>query len=159
MAGGKNVNQIVTQALRVTLLLILSTTFSPAQEKKLNAIAAASAAHLQPQPAVNPLASISLSSLEASRERPIFFPSRRSPPSSHLQNDSRRNGRLVLLGAIASGPNGIAILRDQDSKAVMRVRVGGTLLGWRLVAVEGRNATLTGDTGQIELTIPSPAPK
>ena len=151
--------RIARSSLCLGLLLALNTTLTSAQDREPKSASLRGPVGIPAQPTLNPLAAIPLSSLAGTRERPIFAQSRRPPPSSHPEVNGARNEHLVLLGAIASGANGIAILRDEQSKAVVRMRVGESLLGWQLVAVEGRNAILTNSGGRIELTIPTPAPK
>ena len=113
------------------------------------------------QPSANPLSKMTLSSLSATRERPIFSPSRRPPASSAplplAQN--RFNGAnrppLTLLGVIAGGEPGIAVFLDGNSQAVIRMKVGEIRSGWMLHSVKRREATLIKDQQQVVLAIPN----
>ena len=107
----------------------------------------------------NPLWAIPLESLSATRERPIFSPSRRPPlgnvmPIPIVVQPDRLN--LTLVGAIA-GENGIAIFRDDSNKSVVRLRIGQSHSGWSLVRVTQRDATLrkNGEIATVALPTPS----
>jgi len=107
----------------------------------------------------NPLWAIPLQSLTATRERPIFSPSRRPPlvnttPTPIVVQPDRLT--LTLVGAIA-GENGIAIFRDDSNKSVVRLRIGQSHSGWSLVRVTQREATLrrNGEVATVALPTPS----
>jgi general secretion pathway protein N len=107
----------------------------------------------------NPLWAIPLESLTATRERPIFSPSRRPPlvnatPTAIVVQPDRLT--LTLVGAIA-GENGIAIFRDDSNKSVVRLRIGQSHSGWSLVRVTQRDATLrkNGEVATVALPTPS----
>jgi hypothetical protein len=133
----------------------------PARAKSLPAV--------QPNPGVqpngSPLAQISLSSLSATRERPIFSPSRRpstgSKPPPLAQNGFSGNSRppLTLLGVIAGGEPGMAVFLDGNSRAVIRMKVGERRSGWTLHSVKWREATLVRDQHKVVLAIPNAASK
>lgn len=111
----------------------------------------------------NPLWTIPLTALEATRDRPIFAQSRR--PSPHLPRDSgpvktsRQLGQpsFGLVGVIASDEKGIAIVRDQATKVIVRLKTGETHSGWTLQAVQGREARLQRGRETAVLTLPNPA--
>lgn len=97
----------------------------------------------------NPLWVTPLHSLPATRERPVFTPSRRPPalfqlaaipPSSPVVAGPRRPA-LALVGVIVSGADGIAIFRDETTKAAVRLRSGESHAGWTLRSITGREAT------------------
>jgi hypothetical protein len=107
----------------------------------------------------NPLWAIPLESLTATRERPIFSPSRRPPlvnatPTPIVVQPDRLT--LTLVGAIA-GENGIAIFRDDSNKSIVRLRIGQSHSGWSLVRVTQRDATLrkNGEIATVALPTPS----
>jgi hypothetical protein len=101
----------------------------------------------------NPLWNVPLSSLHATRELPIFSASRRPPVISHAPSATPppvvadRSGppKIALVGAIAGEANGMAIFLDGTTKAVVRLKTGESYLGWRLLSVTGREATLQKD--------------
>ena len=109
----------------------------------------------------NPLWAIMIASLTATRERPIFSPSRRPPPSmpqaqQSVRTDEPDHPLLVLVGTVAGTTDGIAIFRDEKSKNIVRLRTGESHSGWTLTAVKAREASLLHDRNTAILAIPSP---
>ena len=105
-------------------------------------------------PTGNPLWAIPLSSLTATRERPIFLPSRRAPgpavantpvvvatppPSPAAEPEQPP---LILVGAIVGDSEGYAVFLDQATNSVVRLKTGQDHQGWLLRSVKGREATL-----------------
>jgi hypothetical protein len=100
-----------------------------------------------------------LTSLTATRERPIFAPTRRprattvnsvAPPAS-----SSAQPPLVLVGAIAGETEGIAIFQDGTTKGVIRLKTGESHAGWILQAVKKREAVLQNERKDAILELPS----
>jgi general secretion pathway protein N len=110
----------------------------------------------------NPLWAIPMASLTATRERPIFSPSRRPPPAAAPQQSIRGNEPnrplLALVGTVAA-PEGIAIFQDEESKNIVRLRTGESYSGWTLTAVKAREVTLLRGPETAVLVIPSPPAK
>ena len=125
------------------------------------------------EPTGNPLWGVPLSALTATRERPLFTPSRRAPapavagpvaaapalppPPPPAEPD---RPQLVLVGAIANGSEGIAVFLDQATNNVIRLRTGQDHSGWVLRSVKGREATLQKDqqTTDADVAVPGEAP-
>jgi len=114
----------------------------------------------------NPLWAIPRTSLAATRERPIFSPSRRPPPVQASQTPQpEQAGRvnepnqplLALLGTVLADAESIAIFHDEKSNAVIRLRTGESRSGWTLTAVQPREATLQHNGKAATVSIPSPA--
>jgi general secretion pathway protein N len=111
----------------------------------------------------NPLWKVPLSSLSATRERPIFSPSRRPPPVTALSTAASRpqtvaapnRPQLSLVGAIAGKDEGIAIFLDETTKSVVRLRIGESHSGWSLRTVKAREVILQKDRQTIVFAIPS----
>src|ERR1043165_9240021 len=118
-------------------------------------------------PTGNPLWGIPLSSLTATRERPIFLPSRRAaapagagtpvivappppPPAAEEQPP------LTLVGVIAGDREGFAVFLDQSTNSVVRLKTGQDHQGWVLRSVKGREATLEKNKRSATLTLPVP---
>jgi general secretion pathway protein N len=106
----------------------------------------------------NPLWSVPLTSLAATRNRPIFSTTRRPPPDRNLAHRPRPSSLssrppFVLVGAIAADSDSIAILVDGGTKAVVRLRQGESHRGWTLQSVKPREVTLRSDrrTAVLEL--------
>lgn len=116
----------------------------------------------------NPLWGIPLKLLNATRERPIFSPSRRAPvpvvagpppvqavaPAPPPPPPERP--RLTLIGAIAGDDGGIAVILDEATRDIIRLRTGENHAGWVLRSVHGREATLEKDRETMLLALPSP---
>jgi len=114
----------------------------------------------------NPLWAVPIASLTATRERPIFSPSRRSSPSAaspapQVQQSARGNEPdrplLTLVGTVAGTADGIAIFQDENSKDIVRLRTGESHAGWTLTAVRAREVNLLHNRRTAILAIPSPS--
>ncbi len=116
----------------------------------------------------NPLWTIPLTVLSATRERPIFSSSRRPrPPAVAVApvvkpaavapkpKDPERP-KLTLVGTIASGRERFGIFLDQSTKAALRLKMGDDYQGWKLRSVQGREATLEKDQEAVILALPQP---
>jgi hypothetical protein len=112
----------------------------------------------------NPLWAISLVSLSATRERPIFSPSRRPPPIAELPQIQspptpavvQQSGPLLtLVGAIAGDGEGIAIFVDQTTKGAVRLKTGESHLGWLLQVIKRRQVTLQKNSETAILYLPN----
>ena len=126
-----------------------------------------------PRPAVqpdNPLWAVPLSTLTATRDRPLFSASRRPPappaaappvvqvraPAPRPAEPQRPN--MSLVGTVAGG-EGIAIFVDQTTQTVIRLRTGEGHGGWVLRAVGTREVTLQNDHYTATLVLPSAQPQ
>ena len=119
------------------------------------------------EPRGNPLWAIPLKSLTATRERPIFLPSRRAiqpaiagppapPPPAPPPPKEPDRPRLALVGAVVGEAEGIAVFLDQTNQAIVRLRTGENHSGWVLRSVRGREATLQKDRETVLLALPAP---
>jgi hypothetical protein len=118
-------------------------------------------------PSGNPLWAVPLSSLTATRERPIFLPSRRapapavagtpvvvaSPPPPAAEPDQPP---LTLVGVIAGDTEGFAVFLDAATNSAVRLKTGQDHQGWVLLSVKGREATLGKNKRTATLTLPAP---
>jgi general secretion pathway protein N len=106
----------------------------------------------------NPLWSVPLSVLTATRERPIFSATRRPAPRAvagpRIEPVAApatpapavvEHPPLALIGAVVGDRDAIAVFLDRSTQAVVRLRAGETHAGWLLNSVVGREATLTRD--------------
>jgi hypothetical protein len=111
----------------------------------------------------NPLWSISIASLTATRERPIFSPSRRPPPvvlkTAPFQPLSATQPPLILVGAIAGEGGGIAIFLDGTTNGIIRLKTGESHAGWTLQTVKAREAVLQKEQKSIVVELPNPPAK
>jgi general secretion pathway protein N len=148
--------------LRLALVCATCAVALGAQAAAPDAPIASSAA----QPG-NPLWAIPLNTLTATRERPLFTPSRRPPtqavpavianvpPPPPPAAEPEQLG-LRLLGTIAGRDGGIAICLNLATSEVVRVRTGESFNGWNLRTVRGREATFEKASRQEALALPSP---
>jgi len=119
-------------------------------------------------PSGNPLWAIPLSGLTATRERPLFLPSRRAPapavagtpvvaaPPPPPPPAEPEQPPLTLVGAIAGDSEGFAVFLDQSTNNVIRLKTGQDFSGWVLSSVKGREATLEKDKRSTTLVLPAP---
>jgi general secretion pathway protein N len=118
-------------------------------------------------PSANPLWAMPLAQFPATRDRPIFSPSRR-PPSAAVapvavpkfvagpKATEPERPQLTLVGTIASDEDGFGIFVDQSTKAVLRLKVGEDFQGWKLRSVQGRETALQKDRQVVTLALPQP---
>ena len=115
----------------------------------------------------NPLWAMPLAQFPATRERPIFSPSRRPPAAAVApvmvpkvvampkQKEPDRP-QLSLVGTIVGEDEGFGIFLDKSTKAVVRLKVGEDFQGWKLRSVQGRETALEKDQQVVTLVLPQP---
>ena len=116
----------------------------------------------------NPLAAIAIQSLSATRERPLFTPSRRPPappvvaapvvaaPAPAPVEAPPETPPFKLIGTIVGGEESIAIFFNPATNATTRVHAGKEEAGWKVVAVNARAATLEKASQSVTLDLPKP---
>jgi general secretion pathway protein N len=119
----------------------------------------------------NPLWAIPLASLTATRERPLFAPSRRPPPPVPVaapvaarppppppKPPEPEPPPLTLLGTIAGSQlaAGVGLFLDTASKAVLSLKAGENHKGWTLRAVRPRQVELARGLDTAILDLPAP---
>lgn len=115
----------------------------------------------------NPLWSIPLSVLTATRERPVFSTTRRPParavigprveppqPAPVVEKAAEHTS-LALIGAVVGDGEAIAVFLDQSNQRVVRLRQGETHAGWMISSILQREVTLTKDDRTEVLPLPS----
>ena len=113
----------------------------------------------------NPLWAMPLKQFSATRERPIFLPSRRPPapavttavvPKAIVVPKPKEPERpqVSLVGTISGDDEKFGIFVDQSTKAVVRLKLGEELQGWKLQSVQGRDAALEKDQQVVTLSMP-----
>jgi hypothetical protein len=102
----------------------------------------------------NPLWSVPLGTLTATRERPLFSPSRRPPPAPVLVSapvaapppppppPAPERPNLSLIGTVRGETGGIAVFLDPTTQATVRLHTGQSHRGWILHSVDRRAAEL-----------------
>jgi hypothetical protein len=103
-----------------------------------------------PQPArlVNPLAAQPLDGLAATRERPLFSPTRRPPPPppppvvrAPEPPPPPPPPNITLVGIVMDGEEARALVRTPST--IMHARIGDDIEGWKVVQIEGRKLVLS----------------
>jgi hypothetical protein len=129
---------------------------------------AAAPVNVEHVPSANPLWAIPLLQLSATRQRPLFAPSRRPPPPVVAYQLASvppppppkpaepEKPRLSLVGTIAGGTEGIGVFLDSATRGVLRLKMGESHEGWVLRAVRRREATLQKGSQIAVLTLPPP---
>jgi general secretion pathway protein N len=117
-------------------------------------------------PGGNAVLTIPLSKLSATRDRPIFSPSRRPPPLPAPPVIARQveptkqaepeQPPLILVGTVAGEGSGIAVFVEQTSENTVRLRINESHQGWTLGAIQGREVTLLKDRKSSVLALAPP---
>lgn len=131
----------------------IETERRPSPDVKRDPAAPTPLSKASPTPSGNPLWSVPLSRLSATRDRPIFSASRRPPPQAvagpvaepvkpQASVSLPEPLSLKLIGAVVGETDAIAVFMDRGSKAIVRMRKGDIYAGWQLGSIAGREATL-----------------
>jgi hypothetical protein len=142
------------------------------------AYAQAPAAARDPAPAAgalaNPLATFSLDRLSATRERPLFSPSRRPPVAPPAPVAAALPPppppQLTLFGIVMDAEDARAIVKMEPANEIRRVRIGDDIGGWKVAQIQQRHLVLSldsriatftlfdGHAKSAAATVPSPNP-
>lgn len=119
-------------------------------------------------PRGNPLWARPIDSLRATRDRPLFSPTRRPatveaptppapepPPAGAAAPPAAARPRLRLVGTMTGADGGYAFFLDGASDTPLSLRTGEAHQGWVLRAVTPRDATLAADGDIIVLALPA----
>lgn len=117
----------------------------------------------------NPLWSIPMVRLSATRDQPLFAPSRRPAPRPELlarpapapvvappPPPEPEKPQLSLLGTVAGSGERIGLFIDSTSKVVLRLKRGENHQGWTLRDVRPRQVELAKGLDNTVLEMPSP---
>ncbi len=118
-------------------------------------------------PTGNPLWAVPLSSLSATRARPIFSPSRRPPPPAVVaapyvppvappKPAEPDHPLLSLVGTAVGETEGVGVFLDQGTKNFVRLKTGQDHDGWILRSVREREATFEKNDLTATLSLPVP---
>jgi hypothetical protein len=119
-------------------------------------------------PAGNPLWTIPLTALTATRDRPLFSASRRPPivaapvvaPPAQKQEDPAppppERPSFTLAGTIVSPAASVAVLQGSNADAIFRLRVGEENDGWRVQGIDLRSIVVEKGAQSVELDLPRP---
>jgi general secretion pathway protein N len=110
--------------------------------------------------AANPLAALSLKSLVATRERPLFSASRRPPalppaPAARIRREPSRPPQtppaLTLIGVVLDAEEARAVVRT--GTAIIRARIGDDIGGWSVTAIEPRRLVISSDDRSVSFAL------
>jgi hypothetical protein len=119
-------------------------------------------------PAGNPLWAIPLRQLSATRDRPLFSPSRQPPPPPPPpvvaapppppppKPAEPDRPKLTLVGTIIGATQKLGLFLDQTSKSMVRLRAGDSHQGWTLKTIERREATVEKNDATVVIALPAP---
>jgi hypothetical protein len=124
----------------------------------MSAMAADTGPQVHPDVApVSPLATQPLDRLSATRERPLFSPTRQPPPPPPVIPDRGPPilppPNVALLGVIMDGEDASALVRAGPAAKLSRVRIGDDLGGWKVGQIEARQLVLVLDGRTARFTI------
>lgn len=115
----------------------------------------------------NPLWTLPLSTLSATRDRPLFSASRRppavplpivAPPQKHevLAPPPPERPSLRLIGTIVGRKASLALLQGSDTDAALRLRVGEENDGWLIRGIGLRSIVVEKGAQSVQLDLPRP---
>ena len=113
----------------------------------------------------NPLWVIPRESLTATRERPIFRPSRRPPPPALAAAPVAPQSpppapevqpALRLLGVVIGATEGFAVFISETTQNIIRLKTGEGHEGWILRSVKAREAVLEKNHRSAVIELPLP---
>jgi hypothetical protein len=164
--GAFSVNEAIGQAPAGATLREKAAGQTSTNTEQL-AVAPKDAGARQPPLGGNPLWGIPISTLDATRERPVFSASRRPPmppvvaqrvaaappPSKPAEPE---HPLLTLVGTAIGKPKNVAVVLDRTTKTIVRLHVGETVSGWILRAVDSRTMTVEKNSQTVTLALPAP---
>lgn len=120
-------------------------------------------------PSGNPLWTLPLKQLSATRERPIFSSSRRPPPPAPtvvapvqvqqpVKPSEPERPAAALVGTVIGTDDRMGVFIDTSTQDILRLRIGEDYHGWVVRSINPREATLMKDGNQVVvLELPSHA--
>jgi general secretion pathway protein N len=120
--------------------------------------------HQAVRTSINPLWGVPLDALSATRERPIFSPTRRPPvipavvdipvPKPPAPPPEPDHPLLSLIGTIVNGSSGIGIFVEPGKENALRLRTGQDHAGWVLQSVGAREASFAKGSRRAIVALP-----
>jgi general secretion pathway protein N len=148
---------------------VTSPAIDPHEEAQTTSGVPQSPAAAEPVPKGNPLWGIPLRQLRATRERPLFTPSRRPPPpvvantyqmpSAPPPPPEPEKPQLSLVGTVTGSADAIGVFVEQAAKNVLRLKTGEAYNGWMLQMVRPREAVFARGQESVVLAMPTPDSK
>ena len=111
----------------------------------------------------NPLWAVTLDQLPATRDRPLFSPSRRPPPRPEAPRVEivaaipapapRQPPSVVLLGTVTDADGTWALVRAGGAEKITHARLGDEISGWRVSEIEARRLVLSSDDRSVSFAL------
>jgi general secretion pathway protein N len=127
----------------ITATLLVALPFVAAR-------AADVASNEAPAPLDNPLAAQTLDRLSATRDRPLFSPTRRPPPPPPVARVEPAPPappppppNVVLIGVVMDSEETRAVVRATDK--ILRLQIGDDVGGWKVAQIDSRKLVLSLD--------------
>jgi hypothetical protein len=120
---------------------------------------AAETNHASLEAAANPLAALSLDHLRATRDRPLFAPTRRPPPVVPVARrvvtpvTTVAPPDVVLVGIVTDQVGARAVVRSNKSGKLIRAQSGDEIEGWKVTLIEPRRMVLSHDDRSVNLAL------
>jgi general secretion pathway protein N len=122
----------------------------------------------KPQVSANPLWGIPFSALTATRERPLFAPTRRAPapavanapivaPPPPPAPAVIEHPDLILVGTVTGEAHDLAVFIEPATHKTVRLLAGQNHKGWVLQSVEAKSVTLHKGNRTESLALPPPS--
>jgi len=118
-----------------------------------------------PPPGGNPLWGIPMSALSVTRERPVFSATRRrpAPPPAPMPvveappppPAEPEPPHLTLVGTATGETDNVAVVIDQTTRNLIRLRIGEAVLGWFVRSLNSRTITIEKDSRSVTLALPA----
>jgi len=119
-------------------------------------------AHAPTSSPESPLATYTLDRLSATRERPLFSPSRRppAPPPAPIMAAAPPPAppKLILFGIVMDADDARAVVGVGTGDKTRRVRIGDDIGGWKVTQIEERQLVLSLDDRSATYTLFSGQP-
>jgi hypothetical protein len=101
---------------------------------------------------INPLAAQPLEAMSATRDRPLFSPTRRPPPpppqivaAPPPPPPPPEPPSVLLVGVVMDGEEAKALVRFTAVNKVIHAKIGDDIEGWKVAQIEGRKLVLSLD--------------
>jgi hypothetical protein len=112
----------------------------------------------------NPLWALALDQLPATRDRPLFSPSRRPPPrpeaprveitaSIPVAPPPSRPPSIVLMGVVTAADGTWALVRAGSSDKITPARLGDEISGWKVSEIGSRRLVLSSDDRSVSFAL------
>jgi len=113
----------------------------------------------------NPMGVLSLSQLDATRQRPLFSPSRLPPapppqpielPVVQAHETPPTPPAVVLLGVVTTIAGPQAIIKPTPTEKARTIHIGDEIAGWKATEIEPRRIVLVHDTQSSDIALFDP---